>query len=182
MKNILFALLILASPQLAMGQSQDALTVKAKKISSSETPIEVIAAVKEDFPNYTVTDYYVFPAKEINDVWAVTVDDHLNTNAEIDHYTVQLKGEKGDTYYTLYDKEGIRIKSKVMERNQPLPSAVSKAIVSNPKYKGYSLQSDMHMLNINHRIKKEFWEVNVKKGKTTKKLFYTPDGKFIKEK
>lgn len=182
MKNFLLILLLLSASRLMLAQSQDALTMTAKKISNSDTPAAVVAAVEKDFPNYKVTDFYVLPAKDVNAVWDVNVTDNLQANENIDHYTVQLKGAKGGSYYGLYDKEGNRIMSKLKEINQPLPKAVSSAIVADPKYKGYTLQSDMHVKTIDHKKSQEFWEVTVKKGSDSKKLFYTPDGKFIKEK
>lgn len=182
MKKSHVILLILCISRMMVAQAQDALTMTAKKISSTETPAAVVAAVKEDFPTYTLTDVYVLPAKEVNSMWAVAVDDNLKADEEIDHYTVQLKGAKGGTYYGLYDKDGNRIMSKLKEINQPLPKAISKAIVSDPKYKGYTLQSDMHYKMVDHKNNKEYWEVTVKKDNKSKKLFYTPDGKFIKEK
>jgi hypothetical protein len=182
MKRFLMLLILLSASGLTVAQTQDAITIKAKKISDSETPAAVVAAVEQDFPDYTVTDFYVLPATEVNSEWAVTVDDNLGEDEMIDHYTVQLKGAKGGTYYGLYDKDGNRIMSKLKEIDQPLPGAVSKAIVANPKYKGYAIVSDVHYKTIDHQKNKEYWEVTVKKDGKSRKLFYTPEGKLIKEK
>jgi hypothetical protein len=64
-----------------------------------------------------------------------------------------------------------------------LPSNITTAATTGD-YEGYQIKSNKYkcMKVVDKRTEKEYFEVNVVKGKDKKTLFFTPEGDFIKEK
>ena len=180
MKKI-FAILVALVGYNAQAQEKELFTVDAKPISQQAIPADVVESVKKDFPGNDVIDYYLLAAEKVNPEWAVTVDDHSKANDELDHYTVMLKGKKGGYVYGLYDKEGNLEKMKLLANDFALPSNIRSAATSG-SYSGYEIKSDKFVKVVDRKTNKQYVEVVVAKGRDTKKLYFDPKGKFIKEK
>lgn len=180
MKKLSAMLLALAGFNV-QAQETELFTIDAKKVSSETIPTEILAAVKSDFPGNDVIDYYLLPAEKVSNEWDVTVNDHLKSGEDVDHYTVMLKGKKGGYVYGLYNKEGDLESMKVLAKDFALPSAIQTAATSG-EYSGYAIKSDKYVKVVNAKTDKEYVEVVVAKDGKNKKLYFDSNGKFVKEK
>ena len=92
-----------------------------------------------------------------------------------------LKGKKGGYVYGLYDKDGNLKKMKLLANDFALPSNIRTAATSG-SYSGYEIESDKFVKVIDKKTDKQYVEVVVSKGRDKRKLYFDPNGKFIKEK
>ena len=175
--TILFALVAFR----AQAQERELFTIDAKQVSLQTVPSEVLVAVERDFPGNDVMDYYLLEGNKVNSEWAVSVDDNLKASDEVDHYTVMLKGKKGGYIYGLYNKDGELQKMKVLAKDFALPSSIQTAATSG-SYSGYAIKSDKYVKVLDRKTDKEYVEVVVAKDGKTKKLYFDPQGKLMKEK
>lgn len=180
MKNLIIALLV-TSWHFSIAQETAIFSVDAKKISQTETPVSVLEAVERDFPGNEVVDYFLYNDELVNSEWSVTVEDNVKPDDKVDHYTVLIKGKKGGYAYGLYDKDGVLKSMKMVAVDFELPSSM-RTIATTGKYAGYTISSDKFVKILDQRKDKEYVVVRVEKGNDQKKLFFSSDGKLIKEK
>jgi len=162
--------------------AQDAITITAKKISQSETPVAIVEAVTTDFPGAEAQAYYLLNAEEVQSDWVVTEEDNMAPGEKADRYTVSLKGSKGGYIHAFYNANGTLERMKMTAVDFVLPANIRNYISTTPAYKGYAITSDKYVKVINQKSKKETLEVSVKKGTDTKRLYFDKNGKFIKAK
>src|SRR5690606_32021232 len=100
---------------------------------------------------------------------------------KIDHYSVLVKGKKGGYAYGLYDKDGELKSMKIVAIDFELPPSI-RTVATTGKYAGYTISSDKFVKILDQRKDKEYVVVRVEKGSDKRKLYFSPDGKLIKEK
>lgn len=180
MKN-LFVILFMWAGCAAYAQDEVLVSIDAKRVTPSEIPPSVIEALKKDFPSMEVMEYYLFPSGKINSEWSVTEEDNLESGDVPDHYNILIKGTKGGYVNALYDKNGELKTMKILALDFALPASIRTAATTG-KYAGYQIKSDKFVRVVNKKKEKEYIEVVVAKANSTKKLYFTPDGKLMKEK
>ena len=163
-------------------KSQDE-TIYAKKISPEQTPEAVKEALKKDFPE-AVKDihYFMVPDNMVSSEWGVAMSEKVK-KGESDYYTVQMKGAGGGYVYGLYNQNGELEVLKMEANDFQLPEEIVTHATTG-KYEGYTIQSQKYKCYkvIDKKSNKEYVQLEVKKGKKTKTLYYTPEGEFIREK
>lgn len=163
--------------------AQDDVTIYSKKVSAGETPAAIVEAVKKDFPDNTAAvQYYLNSGEMVDTEWGQALEKKIREGNH-EYYTVRLKGKKGGFIYCLYDNEGQLKVLKIEGVDLKLPPNIATAATSGD-YAGYQITSNKYkcLKVVDKRTEKEYFQVNVVKGKDKKTLFFTPEGEFIKEK
>src|SRR5688500_6939398 len=94
MKKIFTIILAIAAVEI-QAQEEKVFAIDAKPISAQQMPADVMQSIQQDFPGNQVVEYYLLAADEVDPEWAVVMEDNLDANSQVDHYTVMLKGNKG---------------------------------------------------------------------------------------
>jgi len=160
-----------------------AVVITGTKVSSTETPQEVINGLKQKFPDAKSVEYYKVPKGGVSaNGWTVSSQDNMGSGDEIDKYSVKFK--KGSVkYYALYDADGTLLQSRYEDVNATLPEPVKESLLNlgkQPEYLNYRLKSKKHYHVINGKDNHMYYVVEASDGKNTKTLYYTQDGKIIK--
>lgn len=171
---------LLYSPFVTNGQDE---TIYAKKITPEQTPEAVKAALQKDFPE-AVKDihYFMVPENMVYSEWGVAMHEKVK-QGESEYYTVQMKGKGGGYVYGLYNEDGELEVLKMEANDFKLPEKIVNHATTG-QYEGYTVESQKYKCYkvIDKKTNKEYVQVEVKKGKDTKTLYYTPEGEFIREK
>jgi len=176
---LMLAMLCLISFQI---KSQEDKVITGKKITKQQTPDEVIKALEAKFPNAKSVEYYKIPPDSAKNGWEITEEDKIASSEDVDFYTISFKNSDMK-YYALYDVHGNLLKSKLEDHVDHLPTPVHDAVKAlGSKYPGYKVVAKTYYRDINYSKKKEFYEVVASNGTATKTLYFSPDGKLIKEK
>lgn len=174
-KSILIWMCFIAG--IAMAQSQtETLTLKAVK--KGEEPKEVMAAIKQDFPQAIVRDLAILPGKLYGEQWSVYFNDNLN-GATPEFYRVTLK-ESNESYQAVYDKSGKVLSSKTIVNEAQLPKGVTKTI--SAKYPDWKIANDREKITYKNGALKEVYHVQIHQNNTYRSLFLDNSGKLIKNK
>lgn len=183
MKKYLFTAILFVLSLSFFANAQDEMVIKgSKKLDKQYTPQQVVDSLNKRFPNAKSVQYFETKADAANKGWAVSEEDNLSSDADVNYYTISFKNE-GLKYYGLYDKEGKLLQSKVEEKITSLPNPVVMALKDVAhKYPGYKVVSKTYFKDQNYSKSKEYYEVVAKKGNDTKRLYYSPDGTLIKTK
>jgi len=162
------------------GFSQDSIVLKATKVPAGQVPQAVLTSHKNNFPDSKVMQYFKLPPGAKNNEWVITESDNLQPGEEIDRYSVTYKMNNG-YYQSLYSKDGTLLRSQVKLSNVAVPKAIMAKFDADPNYKGYVVIKDRYTKLVDHKEKKEYYRLVVKKDKTEKTLTYAPDGTFMGE-
>lgn len=181
-KYLSTAILFVVSLSFFAHAQNDIVIKGSKKLDKQYTPQQVVDSLNKRFPNAKSVQYFETKADAVNRGWAVSEDDRLASNADVDYYTISFKNE-GMKYYGLYDKEGNLLQCKIEEKIASLPNPVVMALKEvADKYPGYKVVSKTYFKDQNLSKSKEYYEVVATKGNSTKRLYYSPDGTLIKTK
>lgn len=162
--------------------AQDLVIKGTKKIDKSYTPQQVMDSLKKRFPDAKSVQYYQTTPEIAQKGWAVTTEDELESNAEIDFYTIAFKQE-GLQYYGLYNQKGQLLECKIEQKVNQLPEPVVASLKSIAKdYPGYKVVSKNYYKKQNYSKNNEYYEVTAKNGKDEKRFYYTETGELIKVK
>jgi len=185
MKKLITTIAV-SSFSLAFVFAQDpAVVITGTKVSSTETPQEVINGLKQKFPDAKAVEYYKVPKGGVSaNGWQVTEQDNMGSGDEIDKYSVKFK--KGSVkYYALYDADGTLLQSRYEDVNATLPEPVKESLLNlakQPEYTNYRLKSKKHYHVINGKDNHNYYVVEASDGTNNKTLYYSEDGKIIKAK
>ena len=180
MKKLLTMIVAIAGFEI-QAQEEKVFIIDAKPIAAQEMPTDVMQSIQQDFPGNEVVEYYLLAADKVDPEWAVVMEDNLEANDQVDHYTVMLQGKNGGFVYGLYNKDGDLQKMKVLANDLSLPPPISEAATSG-NYEGYAIKSDKYVKVVDKKSNREYVEVVVGKDSETKKLYFDTKGNFIKEK
>lgn len=166
-----------------LSRAQDEIVIKGtKQITKKLTPQQVIDSLESRFPNAKSVKYYKVSSSEAKAGWAVTEEDNIQADEDIDYYTISFKRDDF-RYYGLYKADGTLIMSKMEEKVTTLPVAVAQSVQSlSSQYPGYVVSSETHFRRLDHSKNKEYYEVTAKKGKENKKFIFSPEGELLKVK
>jgi hypothetical protein len=164
-------------------QAQDELVIKGtKQIRKKLTPQQVIDSLESRFPDAKSVKYYKVPSSQAKTGWAVTEEDDMEADEDIDYYTISFKRDDF-RYYGLYKPDGTLVMSKMEEKVTTLPVAVAQSVKSlSTQYPGYVVNGETHFRRLDHSKNKEYYEITAKKGKENKKFFFSPEGELMKVK
>lgn len=180
MKQVLIAPLLLLFSSFAF--AQDMVIKGTKKIDKTYTPQQVMDSIQKRFPHAKSVQYYQTTPEAAKRGWAVTTEDELGSQADVDFYTVSFKQE-GLQYYGLYDKDGNIVECKIEQKVNQLPEPVVTSLKSIAKdYPGYKVVSKNYYKKQSYSKNKEYYEITAKNGKNEKKFYYTESGELIKVK
>jgi len=176
-----FLLLLFCSPIILQAQQGEDLTIKGSKMTTKElTPKQVIDSLNKRFPDAKSIQYYKLPADAVENGWEVTAEDNLNSNADVDYYTIAFKREDVK-YYGLYTKDGELLKSKVEQKVSEMPEKIAYSIKHlSETHPGYTITSQTYYKNTDRDKSKEYYEIVAKKEGTTKRLIYDMNGMLVK--
>jgi hypothetical protein len=180
-KHLLVVCLILIATTL-QAQSESKQITGTRKISKKLTPQQVVDSLNKRFPDAKSVEYFKVSPEMAQNGWQVTEEDNLSSGEQVDYYTISFKRDDLK-YYGLYDKDGNLLQAKIEESVSALPTPVKNSIDSLQQiYPGYTVVSKTYFKNQNYSKSKEYYEIVAVKGKTKKRLFYTPEGNIIKVK
>jgi len=180
MKKYLVVQLIFLMPFLL--HAQDLVIKGQKEVTKKFTPQQVIDSLAKTFPDAKSVRYFKADQAIAEKGWAVTTEDNLASDANVDYYTIAFK-QKGLQYYGLYDQQGTLLECKIEQKESELPQAVVtnlKAIAKD--YPGYKIVSKNYYKTQNYSKSKEYYQVTAKNGSETKVFYYSPTGELLKVK
>ena len=156
-------------------------TVTAQKVKKEEVPTTVVASVEEDFPDKTVEDFALIPAKVYQEDWVVSKSEQGVTDESTfdpQYYQVEFSG-KGESGKAVYNSAGELIHSKEIIKDESLPEAITKKIAD--QYPDYQITKDKEVIKDGNK-KVDYYQVEIKKGKDKEKLYFSENGEMLKGK
>ena len=152
------------------------------KIAKSAAPKQVVDALNKTFPDAQAVEFYKPSKESIANGWKINETDNLGESDNVDYYTISFKRD-GFQYYGLYKPDGTLVKSRYEEQVDKLPDAIRNSLkTAADAHPGYTIESKTYFKNTNYDKTQEYYEVIAKKGKETKRLFYSADGTLQKVK
>jgi hypothetical protein len=162
--------------------AQDLVLKGSRPITKQYTPKEVIDSLAKRFPNAESVKYYKTTLAHVDSSWAVTAEDNLQHNSEVDYYTISFKQE-GLQYYGLYANDGTLLECKFEQKVDQLPEPVVASLKSIAKdYPGYKVTAKSYFKEQNYSKSKEYYQVTASNGTEKKHFYYTADGQLKKVK
>jgi hypothetical protein len=182
MKKYLFFAFLITSLQV-MAQDNELVIKASKKTTRELTPKQVIDSLEKRFPNAQAVQYYQTPRDGVRNGWQISEDDELESNRDLDYYTLSFKDNK-IKYYGLYRADGSLVMSKLDQSEATLPAAVKESLknLAGTDYKNWKLISSSYHKTINHQKNKVYYEVTATKGSEKRTIYVAPDGTIIKKK
>jgi hypothetical protein len=180
-KYLLFIFLI--TSLYTMAQDNELVIKASKKTTKELTPKQIIDSLEKRFPNARAVQYYKTPKAGVRNGWEITEDDELESDRDLDHYTLSFTDNK-IKYYGLYRADGSLVMSKLDQSAATLPAAVKESLkqLAGSDYKNWKLVSSSYHKRINHQKNKTYYEVTAVKGSEQKTIYLAPDGTVIKKK
>ncbi|RFM27302.1 hypothetical protein [Deminuibacter soli] len=183
-KMLLPAMLLLATSTGLFAQDNNEIIIRASKpITKELAPKVVVDSLNNRFPDASAIQYFKTSPTGVQNGWNVTEQNTMNSDAEIDHYTISFKRDNMK-YFGLYRADGTLLKSKQEQTEAALPDAVKQSLrnLAGTDYKSYKLLSTSYLKTTDYGKKSDFYEVTAVKGSTKKTVFVKPDGTVIKVK
>jgi|TARA_R110002033_G_scaffold32585_1_gene69798 hypothetical protein len=139
-------------------QAQDILY--EAKIAKDDMPVVIVDAVKKDFPNYMMEEFYAVPIEFVEE--DIFINRDIASNDDYDTYAIVLDGKEGRVQAT-YNKDGDLINTVEHLKNIVLPVAVRNSVVK--AYPGWSIEKDTYnMVNYSNKTKKERYRLVLSKN------------------
>jgi hypothetical protein len=166
-----------------LAQAQNEIRIEgSKKITKQMTPSQVIDSLHARFPDAKAIAYYKVPADAAAKGWAISMDDNIEPESDIDYYTIKFRNNDFQ-YYGLYEPDGTLVMSKYEQEVIHVPETIKTSLMNlKQQYPGYKVKSKTYYKNTNYSKTKEYYEFVASNGKNKKKVYYDADGNLIKVK
>ena len=177
MKKIFFAAIFLAIATMSFAQTQT--TIFSAKLKKEKVPVVIIESIEEDFPDFTITEYYGVPMDVVDDVWFIDEDRNAE-DEDFDTYSVLLKGKKSYINAT-YDKEGNLLSSREKLTDALLPYTIRVAVGTH--FPGWAVIGDKIIMTTHKgHVKKAHYKVKLKKDNKEFYALFDASGNLLKGK
>ena len=175
MKTLTMALL-LAGLTIAGVQAQSATDVEVVTIShvkKGEEPKQVLAAIKNDFPEAIVKDMAMLPRALYGKQWAISEQGKLSADDQVNFYQVQASWKDGNLS-AVYDKDGKLVSYSEFVKQGELPATVKNTL--SKQFSGYQIARNQERIHVKSGKEKIAYKVELVSGKEHKIVFLDQQG------
>ncbi len=176
MKKVLIALTLtcLSFGAACAQTNEEILTITPAK--KGENTVQVMDALKRDFPNFIVKDVAFLPGQLYDKQWTVTEKNNIDANSDIMYYQVAVS-DKGDDYTAFYDKTGKLLNSTETIQNAELPDAVKQTLAT--QFGDWKMIGDQERITYNRKLSLVY-RVDLAKDKSHEKVFIDNAGTVLR--